>query len=116
MLCSTKYVVRPSEVLPEQRVDIEHSPDTTEVLQMLNDLRTIYRHHRQLACVIGVPVATLRRWLAGQHHPPRASARGIWVIHCLHFAPWKLRTSFDLITWGRYARKPKGEEPPKHGG
>ena len=104
------------ETLPEQRVDLEHAPDTPEVLRMLADLRSVYRSHRALAAVIGVPVQTLRCWQDARNHLPRAPIRAIWLTLCLHFAPWKLRTSFDLITWGRYARRPRGEEPPKHGG
>ena len=102
------------ETLPEQRVDIEHAPDTPEVMRMLADLRRVYSSHRALAAVLGVPVATMRGWQDGRNLPKRCTVRAIWLTWALHFAPWKLRTSFDLITWGRYARRPKGEEAPKH--
>ena len=114
-LWGTKRVVR-DQTLPIQRVDMLHAPDSPEVLRMILELGQIYRKQRQLAAILSVPVKTLRRWLQGRHYPPAGSLRSIWVIHCLHFAPWKLRTSFDLITWGRYARRPKGESPPQHGG
>jgi hypothetical protein len=112
VLYATKRIVRSDLPLIEQSVHMAHMPDTPDALRWLKDLRRVYPQQRQVAAILGLPVATLRRWERGEHHPPATAMRSIWVTWCLHFAPWKLRTSFDLLTWGRYARPAPGEKPP----
>lgn len=89
------------------RIDYDLAPDTPEVIRMLNDLQGVYRTQQALSGVVGCSVLTLRNWITGKFHPEAPGVRAIWLLHCLHFAPWKLRTSFDLITWGRYAVRSK---------
>lgn len=110
--------LKPSHVSPvvENRVDVEHRPDTVAVLRMLGDLWALYRVKRALACSLGVSVWSLSQWMSGSRHPTQPALRAIWFLHCLHFAPWKLATTFDLITWGKYAVRPddwEGPEPPQ---
>lgn len=97
---------------PEKRVDWDHSPGQAEFLRMLAELAKLYPNRHTLSALLGVPSRTLEMWRTGQHFPNRGAIRSVWLIHSLHFAPWKLRSPFSLITWGRYATPEAGEKPP----
>ena len=72
---------------------------------MLQDLDDAFKSPQIVRALIGAPARTMKEWRTGGRHYGRSATRCLWFTHSLILAPWKLRTIFDLITWGRYARR-----------
>ena len=54
-----------------------------------------------MAAFLGVSRDVLRRWETGERNPSGAARRLIWLMDLLTREPDKLKTSFDLMVWGR---------------
>jgi hypothetical protein len=75
---------------------------------MLQELEELYPW--ELPLLLGCPRRTIHNWLSGFSHPPFASAKCIWMVWAGLLHPERLRTVWDLITWGRFA--PSSENKP----
>lgn len=59
------------------------------------------------AGVLSMPVFVVQRFLTGKVRMFPRDRKLIWLVHALLFEPWKLRSPFDLISFGRFVHKPK---------
>ena len=68
---------------------------------MLADLRRLVGRN-QVPELLGIPVLTVRKWEARAQNPPASGVRAVWLVWCLLLHPEKMRTAFDVVTWGRF--------------
>lgn len=84
-----------------RRLSFALAPGPAECFAMLQDLRGFFGSLESLAPVLGVPVATVKLW--GKRLGINCgSRRALWALWCAVFAPERVRSSFDWITWGRF--------------
>jgi len=83
-----------------RRLDFGLRPSNAEFDAMLAELGQEFGH--DLATLLGVPVLTLRGWRKGKNGPCAASRKTVWLTWCLLLHPEKVKTIFDLATWGRF--------------
>ena len=79
---------------------------------MLRDLRGPFPACRQLADLLGIPVATLRRCEMVERDPNKSARRLVWLLWCMVLHPDRLQTCFDLVTWGRFRVDRKRKRSP----
>jgi len=73
---------------------------------MVDELKALLNvNERGVSSILGFTSQAMKTWRLGHRLVGRSSIRCIWLTHSLILAPWKLRTLFDLVTWGRYARR-----------
>jgi DNA-binding transcriptional regulator YiaG len=79
-----------------------HAPTAHESRMTLLRLRQKLRWSRPgMAAFMGVSRAVMRRWETGERKPSGAARRLIWLLNLLANEPYKLKTAFDLIVWGK---------------
>ena len=59
--------------------------------------------------LLGLPVQTFRGWMGGRR-VPGAGIRAVWLVHCLALRPERVRSLFDLATWGRFRVERRAHE------
>lgn len=57
------------------------------------------------AALLGCDRASMWEWRKGHGRITTSAARWLWVLQA---EPWRTKTLFDLITWGRFAKPPRG--------
>ena len=69
---------------------------------MLLEMRTRLRWSQEFAAsVLGVPLATLRKWEDGTRNPSGAARKLIWLLHdSLLDGPRKAFNAWDCAMWG----------------
>lgn len=75
----------------------------SEAIRMAEDIRTHCGSIRRAAAVLGIPGRTLKAWVEhtrGNFSP--AARHNVWLVWCLLFDPGRVKTAFDLATWGRF--------------
>lgn len=77
------------------------TPDTPEVLKMLQELERVHGVVL-LAGLLGCPVAVLEHWLRGRRYPSGAAVRAVWLLWALTLHPERCRSVGDILTWGRF--------------
>lgn len=95
---------KPETLSPRwRRLSFALAPSPAELRSMFADLRGFFGHCEALAPVLGVSVVVVRKWWAGDIVRVNAAARRVvWALWCAVFAPERVRSSFDWITWGRF--------------
>lgn len=76
-------------------------PAAAEARAMLGDLGD------RAGSLLGLSRSTVTCWRRGERVPAAPSLRAIWFAWCLLRHPERLQTEFDLLTWGRFAVRPR---------
>jgi hypothetical protein len=66
-----------------------------------------------VSAVLGVPWRTLLGWRDGKV-PSAVAMRTIWLIWCLVLHPERLRSLFDIATWGQFQEERREARPVDH--
>ena len=98
-------------------------PTTRDCQRMLWELRRGCNwDNKALSNILGVSALVLRDWFKGVRQPSDAARRAIWLTWVLFLYPERLRSWYDVVTWGRYSagptrytRLPPKIRPPKSG-
>ena len=59
------------------------------------------------AQLLGVSVLTLRGWHYRRFIPNDAARRAVWLTWVLVLHPERIRSLFDILTWGRFSTSPR---------
>jgi len=70
----------------------------------------------ETAAMLSVPSYKVQGWLDPQRETAfwASERKLIWLVHSLVFAPYRLHTAFDVMTFGRFlpeSQKPKEDKP-----
>ena len=57
---------------------------------------------RGVASVLGISIRTLDSWRKGENGPSAGARKLVWLVWTLVFHPEKLRSLFDVATWGKF--------------
>jgi len=83
-------------------------PSDEEFDAMLTELANAFGK-RGLAAVLGVSYLTLQGSYTHRYRPTAASRKLIWLVWSMVFHPGRLKTVFDLCTWGKFCRRLAGD-------
>lgn len=77
-------------------------PTPTETREMLFTLRKrLGTTTAGLGAVLGVPLATVRKWLSGERNPSGAGRRVIWILYTATVSPKTLAEPGAWLGWSR---------------
>lgn len=100
---ASAWRVLPCEIAVIRRASV---PPVHHVLSMLRELREWAGSERECACILGLPVLTVRNWLVGRRKPQDIpSRRVVWLTWALVLHPDQCQTKHDLIFWGLMRRR-----------
>lgn len=100
---------RPARLGEWYRVGRALAPTDGEVRRMLRGLRAVFPE-LELCAVLGVSSRTVDSWRRGQHLSDGAR-RAVWLTWALILHPSRVRTVFDLATWGRFRKERRPLRP-----
>jgi hypothetical protein len=79
------------------------APDKASLLDYLSELVDAFGN-RGAAARLGVSGVTVYAWREGRGLSSGSSRRLIWLTWALCLHPDRLKTDFDLVTWGRFRK------------
>jgi hypothetical protein len=86
-------------------------PSHEEFRKMLNELYRALRYDRHMLCAyLGVSWRTLKNWIERGEPCSDAALRAVWLLHTLTLYPERIRSMFDIVTWGRYSMNRKSQK------
>jgi hypothetical protein len=54
--------------------------------------------------MLSVAPTQIDDWLSGRYSLAKATKRSIWILWSLTFEPANLKTTLDVMTWGKWSK------------
>jgi hypothetical protein len=88
-------------------------PSNELTLRYLREIIAVSGTRRRACAYLRLPARTVGLWLSGKRRTTIAPRSLIWLTWCLLLHPDRIRTVFDLATWGRFRVKPEAKPDPE---
>jgi len=83
-------------------------PSYQEFHRQLEDLRKFCGGDEfRTSELLGITAMTFQSWWYCQAKPSDAARRAVWLTWVLVLHPERIRSLFDILTWGRFSTAPK---------